>query len=284
MARGRTARNEVARIAALLLFTAVRPAGRTPALAPLRARARGIALNAAQSPALPPRAGRLALAWAVHLFTASGAVIAAVALFALMQTDFRTAGLLMLGALLVDSVDGALARRARVAELVPHIDGRRLDDVVDFLGYVIVPALFLLALGALPHWSLAALPILASAYGFSQHDAKTEDDFFLGWPSYWNVVALYVWLLEVGPVVTSLLVAALALAVFVPLKYVYPSKLRVLRGPTLVAAAAWGAAMTFGVLFPERGRASGVVQLSLLFPAWYMGLSAWLGRWGRRAR
>lgn len=240
-------------------------------------------MNAAE-PSMPPSAGRLALAWAVHLFTASGAVVAAVALLALVEGSFTTAALLMLASLLIDSVDGTLARRARVAEVVPRIDGRRLDDVVDFLGYAIVPTLFLLALGALPHWSLAAVPILASTYGFSQRDAKTEDDFFLGFPSYWNVVAIYVWLLEVGPTAATLVVIALALAVFVPLKYVYPSKLRVLRGPTVAFALAWGAAMTFAVLFPERARAAGVVQLSLLFPAWYLGLSAWLGGWWRGVR
>ena len=226
---------------------------------------------------------RVFLAWGVHLFTASGAVLAAVALLAITRGAYGAASLLMLAALLVDSVDGTLARRVGVAAVVPKVDGRRLDDIVDYLNYVIVPVVFLLALGALPHWSFAIAPILASAYGFSQQDAKTEDDFFLGWPSYWNVLAIYVWLLELGPTAATLWVLSLAAAIFVPLKYIYPSKLRVARGPTLVGACAWGALLTTAILLPEAAERLPLVEVSLLFPAYYVALSAWLGGWLRSA-
>jgi phosphatidylcholine synthase len=223
-----------------------------------------------------------ALSWGVHLFTASGAVFAVVALIAIVHADYRIAAFLMLVGLFIDSVDGTLARRVGVTEHVPHIDGRRLDDLVDFLNYAIVPTVFLLAIGALPHWAWAAVPILASAYGFSQHEAKTEDDFFLGWPSYWNVLALYVWMLDVSMPVATALVVGCAIAVFVPLKYVYPSKLRVWRGGTALATLVWGTTMAAAVLWPERARALRLVEISLLFPAYYLGLSAWLGGWLRR--
>jgi phosphatidylcholine synthase len=223
---------------------------------------------------------RLASAWGVHALTASGAVLVTLALIALSRGAVEHAGLLMLGALAIDSVDGTLARRIGVAELVPHIDGRRLDDIVDFLSYAIVPVFFLVWIGALPP-VLAAAPVLASAYGFSQYDAKTEDDFFLGWPSYWNVVALYVWLLEIGPAGTSAWVLFFTAAVFVPLKYVYPSKLRRFRRSTVIGAVIWLLAMALAVSQPERARAWRLPELSLLFPVWYVALSAWLGRWWR---
>ncbi|MGH0031677.1 MAG: CDP-alcohol phosphatidyltransferase family protein [Myxococcota bacterium] len=225
------------------------------------------------------------LAWGVHLFTASGAVLAAVALHAVHRGGFGLASLLMLAALVVDSVDGTLARRVGVAEAVPGIDGRRLDDIVDYLNYVIVPVVFLLALGALPHWIFAVAPVLASAYGFSQRDAKTDDDFFLGWPSYWNVVAIYIWLLDLSPWAATAWVHFFALAVFVPLKYIYPSKLRVVRGPTLWLACGWGALLVTPIFFPAlRDAAFPFVEVSLLFPAYYVGVSAWLGDWfGLRA-
>jgi len=140
---------------------------------------------------------RVALALGVHGLTASGAVVGVAALLAIGAQDFSLAALLMLVALFIDSVDGTLARAARVKEVLPRFDGRRLDDMVDYLNYVIVPCVFLVAGGLLPHWWAAAPPIPASAYGFSQVDAKTEDDFFLGFPSYWNVIAIYAWLLEV---------------------------------------------------------------------------------------
>ncbi len=216
------------------------------------------------------------LAWGVHVFTASGAVVALAALLAIGAGDLRRAALLMLVALAIDSVDGSLARAARVGEIVPRVDGRRLDDMVDYLNYVIVPAVFLVAAGSLSHWGLAAAPILASAYGFSQCEAKTEDHFFLGFPSYWNVVAIYLWALELSPAAGSAIVLGLAALVFVPLKYVYPSRMRVLRRTTNVSALAWLLVLSAGTVAPaELGRR--LVQLSLLYPAYYLAISFYLG-------
>ena len=225
---------------------------------------------------------QIALAWCVHALTASGAALGTLALVALYQNRPERAGILMLAALAVDSVDGTFARRVRVAEVLPQVDGRRLDDVVDYLNYVVVPVVFMVWLGALPPlWAIA--PVLASAYGFAQRDAKTDDDFFLGWPSYWNVLALYLWRLEISPAVSSALVLGCTAAVFVPLKYVYPSKLRRFRTVTAVAGAVWTVVMAVVVAWPEASRALHLIELSLLFVAWYVGLSAWLGGWLRRS-
>jgi phosphatidylcholine synthase len=220
-----------------------------------------------------------AMAWSVHLFTASGAVLAVFALWEIGRGGFARAAICLLAALAIDSVDGTLARRVRVAERLPGIDGRRLDDIVDYLNYVIVPIVFLLALSALVHPALAALPALASAYGFAQVDAKTEDDFFLGWPSYWNVVALYAWLLDVSPGATTAWVVLFSVLVFVPLKYVYPSKLRRLRAATAIAGTIWVSAMALISLWPPGGARTNAAWISLVFPAYYVALSAWLGQW-----
>ena len=217
------------------------------------------------------------LAWGVHLFTASGAVIGAMALLAIQFGNFAQASLLMLLALVIDSVDGTLARRVRVAEVLPQIDGRRLDDIVDYLNFAIVPVVFIASGGHLLHWAWAAAPILASAYGFSQCDAKTEDDFFLGWPSYWNVVAIYFWLLEISPLSGTVIVAFFSVAVFVPLKYIYPSKLSVLKKTTNLGGMAWGSLMTAIVLFPETAARNDWIEISLIYPAYYLALSFWLG-------
>lgn len=230
---------------------------------------------------IPSRSsGQLALAWCVHALTASGAVLGTLSLVAIFRGELERAGILMLVALFIDSVDGSLARRLRVSERIPSIDGRRLDDIVDYLNYVIVPVVFMVWIGAL-HPALSVAPVLASAYGFAQSDAKTDDDFFLGWPSYWNVVALYVWRLDMDPGTAQAWVLLFSAAVFVPLKYIYPSKLRVLRLASGLGAGAWMLAMVFVVLWPERARALHVTEISLLYVAWYVGLSAWLGRWWR---
>ena len=217
------------------------------------------------------------LAWGVHLFTASGAVLGAWALLAIDRGEWHTALLLMFAALLVDSADGVLARTVGVSRVLPHFDGRRLDDMVDYLNYVVVPAVFLVAAGYLPHWGWAAVPILASAYGFGQSEAKTADDFFLGFPSYWNVVAFYAWALDVAPWFCTLAVVILAVGVFVPIKYVYPSRLRRWRGTTLALGGVAGAATLALLLDPERGRALHLAWLTTLFPIWYLLLSFHLG-------
>jgi phosphatidylcholine synthase len=136
---------------------------------------------------------------------------------------------------------------------------------------------FLVAGGLVPHWIAVAPPILASSYGFSQVDAKTEDDFFLGFPSYWNVIAIYAWLLEVPPGLTAAVIAAFSVLVFVPLKYVYPSKLRVLKRTTYALTAAAAAAVAWSIVEPVRARALRVPEWSLFYPVWYFGLSFWLG-------
>jgi phosphatidylcholine synthase len=212
----------------------------------------------------------------VHAFTASGAVVGTIALLAVGAGNLPQAAILMLVALAIDSVDGTLARAVKVGEVLPGIDGRRLDDMVDFLNYVIVPIVFLVAAGYL-HPAVAAAPILASAYGFSQQDAKTEDDFFLGFPSYWNVVALYVWLLDVTPLTASIVVVALAIGVFVPLKYLYPSKMPVGRSPMAVLGVVWVVAVSVAVVAREATAAWRLAEASLVYPAMYLGLSFWFG-------
>jgi phosphatidylcholine synthase len=190
----------------------------------------------------------------------------------------------MLVALFIDSVDGSLARAVGVATVLPNFDGRRLDDMVDFFNYVLVPAVCLVVAGSLVHPAIASAPILASAYGFSQRAAKTDDHFFLGFPSYWNVLALYLWLLEIPPTVGTFLTLALSIGVFVPLKYIHPSQLSVLFRTTLALSALWMLAMTWCVLDPARARDSFAIELSLAYPAYYVALSAVLGRWLRPTR
>jgi phosphatidylcholine synthase len=225
---------------------------------------------------------RILFAWAIHGLTASGAVLGVLALLAVAQGDFPLAALLMLAALAIDSVDGTLARAFSVAEVLPGFDGRRLDDLVDYLNYVIVPAVFMVASGTLSGWGWATLPVLASAYGFSQREAKTDDDFFLGFPSYWNVVAIYLWQLELSPALSAALVAGLSAAVFVPLKYIYPSRMSVLRRTTNAGAALWLLALSTAIIWPGALRGIRLVEITLLYPFYYMAISLWLGGWHRR--
>ena len=227
---------------------------------------------------------RRLLAWGVHLFTASGAVWGLFALFEIMQGDFGRATIFMLVALGIDSLDGSLARRVDVSEHAPGIDGRRMDDIVDYLNFVIVPCVFMAASGSLLSPAWAALPALASAFGFSQNDAKTDDNFFLGWPSYWNVLAFYLWLLELSPMAGTLWVVGLSVAVFIPYKYIYPSQMqnRALRYFLSYAGLVWAMAIGWAALDLATATRYYVAEVSLLYPMLYMGLSFKLGGFHRR--
>jgi phosphatidylcholine synthase len=212
-------------------------------------------------------------AWSVHLLTATGAVMGVLALVAIGAGNFSAAALWILAALAVDSVDGTLARAVRVKDVLPEVDGRRLDDMVDFLNYVIVAMVFMAASGQLLSVWWAAIPVLASAYGFSQADAKTDDGFFLGFPSYWNVIAIYAWLFGVSPLTGTLVVLGFSVLVFVPLKYVYPSRSPVLRRSTLAGSALWMIVLALACLRPEAPVSRALTWASLLLPAWYFAVS-----------
>ncbi len=214
-------------------------------------------------------------AWSVHSYTALGLPLAMGQVFALFAGDYRAFFFLNCVAVFVDSTDGTLARRFRVKEVLPQFSGRKLDDIVDFLTFAFLPGIALVQLRLLPaglEW-LAALPVLASGYGFCQESAKTEDA-FVGFPSYWNVLLLYVFVLHASPTVTASLVCVLSALVFVPIHYVYPSRTRLLQSWTVGFGAVWALTLTGLSLYPTEAWTAPVAWASLAYPIWYLGVSA----------
>jgi phosphatidylcholine synthase len=206
---------------------------------------------------------------AVHLYTASGSVLGLLIVLAALEGEVEAALWLGLATLFVDGTDGMLARRLRVKETIPWFDGALLDNIVDYLTYVFAPIVLLWTTGHLPEsWAgrvIAAIPLLASCYQFCRVDAKTSDHFFLGFPSYWNVVAFYVVL------------------VFVPIRYLYPSRMGALRAFTLTFTLVW--LVTYAVLVVQLPDPSPwVVAASLAYVVYYWGLSLWLTARGAGAR
>jgi phosphatidylcholine synthase len=222
--------------------------------------------------------GSTLVAWLVHLYTASGALIAFACIFRIQQNDFRSLFWFMSLAVVIDASDGTLARAARVKERIPWFDGDRLEDIIDYVNYVLVPSLFMVHARLLPQqdafW-IAALPLIASAYGFCQRDAKTPDHFFLGFPSYWNLVAFYLYVLRTPNWVNGFTIIILSLLVFVPFKYVYPSRSPLLRWLTNSLGALWGIAIVL-IIYWLPDPPPGLIFASLAFPAYYMLLSLWL--------
>jgi phosphatidylcholine synthase len=228
-------------------------------------------------------APRVLAAWLVHGYTASGAVMALLAAQDIFQYRYREAFLWLALQIIVDATDGALARVVGVTRVLPGIRGAHLDDLVDYLTYVFVPALFVWRSLIVPSsWSLTVCSVMlvSSAYGFSRVDAKTDDHFFTGFPSYWNIVCLYLLLGGGTQAFNGTVLLVLAALVFVPIRYIYPTRTAPLRGLTLALGSVWAALVLLMIWrMPVRPRWS--YWVSLVFPTYYVGLSLVL-EWRRR--
>ncbi len=211
----------------------------------------------------------------VHLFTASGAIIGLFSIKAIIDHHFISMFWLAMLAIVVDGVDGSLARLVQVKQVVPAFDGALLDNIVDYLNYVMVPAVFVL-LGPLfvAFWRcpLAIIILLASAFQFCQSDAKTQDHFFKGFPSYWNILILYLYYWNVSMTFNFYITVGLVVMVFVPIKYVYPSRLDFVsdnpyfKQAMLVGTIIWWLA-TAGMLYfyPTGNLLCSMLSLSYVF-------------------
>jgi len=220
----------------------------------------------------------VAAAWCVHALTASGAFLGVLALVEIQRARWTHVFWLLVVAAAIDSFDGALARRFRVKTILPGIDGALLDNIVDYFTYVVVPAVYVYSSGTMSAIGApvaAALMVFSSAYQFCQVDAKTGDHYFKGWPSYWNVVALYLFLMDIGPVAGLAIIAVCAVLVFVPIKYLYPSRTKRFRGVTLALTTAWAVAILMALW--QHPNANGLlVWGSLLYVAYYASASVWI--------
>lgn len=168
-------------------------------------------------------------AWLVHAFTASAAFIGLMTLYLTSQQQYLQALWLMGIAIIIDAIDGSFARLVKVKAVLPHFDGALLDNIVDYLNYVVTPCYFLVAKAdMLPAnwalWIVAAIS-MTSAYQFCQSDAKTPDHFFKGFPCYWNIALFYMFLFNTTAMTNAILMLLFCVLIFVPVKYVYPSRL-----------------------------------------------------------
>jgi phosphatidylcholine synthase len=223
----------------------------------------------------PPTKRQKLLAWSAHLLTASGAIWGLLTLLAIANGEWISAFAWMGVAIVVDSLDGFLARRVRVKEVLPEFDGALLDNILDFLNYVFVPAFFLSQSTLLPDpvgVLGATLILLASSYQFCQDDAKTEDHYFKGFPSYWNIMVFYLFILNLNGWANFAVVAILALLVFVPIKYIYPSRTSFYQGLTLLLSALWGIAVIV-IMFTYPTHSPWLVWYLLLYVLYYTAMS-----------
>jgi phosphatidylcholine synthase len=186
---------------------------------------------------------------------------------------------LFLVAMVIDGTDGMLARRFHVKTVLPGFDGALLDNIVDYMTYALAPMALLWANGYLPDGAgggiVASIPLLASTYQFCRSDAKTEDHFFLGFPSYWNIVAFYAIVWELSVTATTVMLVVLAVLVFVPIKYLYPSRTEKLWYSNMTLSTLWlGLWAAITATLPDAPAL--LVGLSLVYVVYYIAVSLWL--------
>jgi phosphatidylcholine synthase len=234
------------------------------------------------------------LPWIAHLYTATGIVLALLATGMTFAHNFRAAFIYLVAATVVDATDGWLARAVRVKERLPEFDGALMDNIIDYVTYAFIPALIVWQADLVPSaFPICAAMTVSSLYGFCRTDAKVEspstalgasgDYYFTGFPSYWNIVVVYLYAAGLSQTVNAVVLVALAVMVFVPIRYIYPSRTRALRVPTLALGAMWS--VLFAWMIWRLPATDGPwTMLSLFYPVYYLALSLWLQAGGRAGK
>jgi phosphatidylcholine synthase len=187
----------------------------------------------------------LLLPWTPHIVTASGLVFAFLTIIALLNSGWKLALIWMAAGVATDSVDGTMARYLNSTQKLPKFNGQLLDAIVDYVTYVIVPVLFIHIANLIPsiynNW-LLPLVLVSSSYQFAQTNAKTPDNYFTGFPSYWNIAVFYMLVIKSAPIANVILLLVLVVFIFIPIKYYYPSRTQRNRILVMTITIIWGIA------------------------------------------
>ncbi len=206
-----------------------------------------------------------AKAWGVHAMTASGVILALLALLAVLDGNPRVS-LLWLGlALLVDGLDGTLARKYDVKTVLPQFDGTTLDLVVDYLTYVFIPAIFIYRFVPLPEYTAllaVGLILLSSLFCFCNVNMKSQDNYFVGFPAAWNVVIVYLYLLDISPWMSVACIVVLSALTLSTMKFLHPFRVKEFMPVNITMTLIWMLCCLLLILqYPQA-------------PAWLMALWA----------
>lgn len=234
-------------------------------------------MDHANQPESSPASPRTrAAAFSVHIFTALGAGIALIAQLEAVRERWAAMFAWLGIALVIDALDGPIARRLDVIRVQPNWSGEVLDLVVDFVTYVFVPAYAITASGLLLPLAAPLLGIgivVSSALYFADRRMKSDDNHFRGFPALWNAAAFYLFLLHLSPAISSLIVAVLIVLTFVPFHVLHPVRVVRLRGLTLTLVAIWAALVVYALA--NNFDAGGIVTTALCaIAAWIVGSDA----------
>ena len=215
----------------------------------------------------------------VHLFTTSGVVCSFFAVLAADKGEFQIAFGWMFLAMVIDTLDGSMARRINIREMIPKIDGHYLDLVVDYVSFVFLPAIVLYKMGALPepfNFLAVTLILVSGSYNFALANDTSDDGYFVGFPAAWHVLVMYFYLFESSPTVVGSIVGVAFVLHFVPLKFVYITKNIPYPVVTLPMILIWmGVSVWSLVVGPPLP--SWLAGCMLVCPAYFLGLGFWAG-------
>jgi len=189
--------------------------------------------------------------WLVHIFTALGALAGFLSLVAILSDNIFLAFIWLSLAFFIDGVDGTFARRYQVKEMVPAIDGSILDNIVDYLNYVFIPAVIVYWFSLVPSQLTllaVALILIVSCYTFANTKLKTEDNYFRGFPAVWNMVIFYLFVIGTSQLTNFLVIVFFSVMTFIPLKYLHPFRVKERKSLNLFMLAIWGVCCVFLLL------------------------------------
>jgi phosphatidylcholine synthase len=195
------------------------------------------------------------LAWTVHIFTASGLLAGFMAILSIQAKDWKATMFWLFLSLVIDGIDGTFARQFKVKEVLPDMDGRIMDYVIDFATYAIIPAYFFYEADLVPvEWELGLtfIILLVSALYYGKTGMVSDDKYFIGFPVLWNLVIFYmVFVVDFSPLINAFFIVFFAILHFVPIKFAYPSQASRLKGLTRLVSLIFLLAMpTVVYLYP----------------------------------
>lgn len=213
-------------------------------------------------------------AYGVHVLTAAGAALGLWSIILIYDGLYQQAMWILALAVLIDAVDGTLARAFDTPKNAPIIDGARMDNIIDFVTWTVAPLFWAYATMQIPYWVLL-ICAFSSIFGFSNKEAKTSDEFFLGFPSYWNIVIFYLFLLRLSVTFSSVILIIFAIGTFVPVKFIYPTKTKYFRKLNILLGSIFFIQLLI-LLYRFDQSSALLVYSSFLYPVYYFGLSFYL--------
>lgn len=211
------------------------------------------------------------LAWLVHIYTALGGILGFFALTLAAQDKISLALAVLLVTVLIDVTDGYYARKLNISKVLPYFDGAMLDNVIDIFTYAYVPFFIIWKLNILISPIVLVLPLLGALYAYGQKEMKTADNYFLGFPTYWNIVAIYFYLIPVSSFVAAFILAVLTIMCFIPTRYLYPSKNSMYGKFFTYAGLLWMLGLFIALSNPAKFHF--LAMITFIYPAIYLALS-----------